>query len=1731
MMGRGAEGGCGAEGNPCRIQNVKLSARNSCGKSPSVENVSGKKLDDHQSVWRDAEKMGMDVFTQALKAFAVKPPVEVDDGIGIGSVSGGPQFSAKFSGAGDGRRKHRKIQSRGHDVLSGSKAACSTKSRDGKYSKIWVEMEDYFRAVTAEDVMALIPRTQINVSLGEVSDTCMLIPPPGIYYRGSQLNGNQLKLDEDSELGKAESAKDRVDVKRDMVDELSKAEDEQDTTDVTHDQKDLLRGETGDEFVSADIGQGFADVREDGADAERAVLVSPKQLSSDGRIAMAEPSMQESTSKNFTEAVPAKQESRSDTTLAAVMTQKESVAAMKLAEVGSSKQESSSGTKLVAEVSAKSCIAEATARRESSYGTKHPSPVSPKQESNSGTKIAALTYPNHEECFSPKLPLDFPEQELSSGTKVSVAAFSPKRESCSGEKLIAAASHEEESNSTSKLKAVAFFPKQEPTSGAKRKLLAASLCSKKKKLSASSAEVITTVISPPENEEELCHVCYGGDSEEWNQILFCDACDVAVHQECYGVQEIPDGQWLCSWCSYMSRSLRKGSAGSGSGSSRHKTSNGGLGSDARPCILCPRHGGALKPIAREALGRENNGYLQFAHLFCCQWVPETYIENTETMEPIKNTEGIKEARWRLLCSLCKEKHGACIQCSHGMCATAFHPLCARGAKLRMGISCKEGSDDVDLWAFCPKHSFARVSRASSSRNGSVDGLSEAEVIPSIDTVISHSSDETCTDQENQLSLKDTADKGIEIKVYDLVQSSFPVAELASGSSKKTLLGSRKQPKTGDVLQAVPSVVECSEVAERGNLDVSGDIEEGNFFNLIKNLRKAVERRQVSLTDVATQMGVPSSLLATLIQDNKCKISSDLQRKISAWLCTHGFVSTTVHESEPATEQEKSLGTETSDQDELTRAFVQTRRRRKNKKRLPKATLSDRDCTLVETVSSLCKERAENDVVMNELSSQQNVGHGNELDMGLQDEKNSGQDKSAVQITDVENVDEVGSIKEKRIDHLIMKDFKQCSLDLDTPLESSAEVRPGHLDDGRRLKESQQEAESDAAKASHRHERLLTVNKAGSGASTVDGDRNSKHGLLEVQAAMVSDSKELGPFGDREPICTGDPSKGCLIGEEPDAKMQRYGSCLNFEKYQVENYRDIVTRDKDIQCTKKSPDSYVHQFIQKRLAQIQCALASAKGEQKSQSDGHVERDANAEESCLMEQEMDPTFFPSNIAPVSKDFQWKQLMEARKRGVLDFSPEDDLEGEIVFLQHILLEYAQANHYRSESLILRVITNLSEEQKALRRQRLDAVLVSEYLSQAREAKKQGRKERRHKEAQAILAAATAAAAASPRVGSSRKDGLGDAVEEHGHQVSYPSKPSLPIDWGISKTGFSTAFPTSQPMKESLQKHLKGNIPAGRLGPFSQTMLRAKETLSRPIVAKVSSERPIDAWQLPPGSPKEESILCDICRLQESTRANKINVCRHCKVAVHQDCYGISKVTFGGWYCQPCEELRWQYQGMRLPAVVARGRPGCGVECALCGGLSGAFKKTTDGHWVHVFCAEWMLENMFRRGQMDPVGGLEEVPKERYTSICSICHLQQGACLKCNFGHCHNAFHPLCARDFGLYMPVISHGGKVQYKAYCEKHSQEQRIKAESRRCGGSEELKIIKQMRVELERVRLICERIVRREKLKDHDQHHVVSDTSDNTLCTVLLFLKPSTNLRSLRSNLMPSVSCSIAHIIY
>ena len=152
------------------------------------------------------------------------------------------------------------------------------------------------------------------------------------------------------------------------------------------------------------------------------------------------------------------------------------------------------------------------------------------------------------------------------------------------------------------------------------------------------------------------------DSEECNEMVFCDKCNICVHQACYGITSIPSGKWFCRTCSL---------------------------NITPKCELCPNKGGAMKATKSGKL---------WAHVSCALWIPEVSIGCVEKMEPITKISCIPSSRWNLLCVLCKDRVGSCIQCSVKTCKVAYHVTCAfkRGLEMRAIIEDENADDGVQL---------------------------------------------------------------------------------------------------------------------------------------------------------------------------------------------------------------------------------------------------------------------------------------------------------------------------------------------------------------------------------------------------------------------------------------------------------------------------------------------------------------------------------------------------------------------------------------------------------------------------------------------------------------------------------------------------------------------------------------------------------------------------------------------------------------------------------------------------------------------------------------------------------------------------------------------------------------------------------------------------------------------------------------------------------------------------
>lgn len=114
-------------------------------------------------------------------------------------------------------------------------------------------------------------------------------------------------------------------------------------------------------------------------------------------------------------------------------------------------------------------------------------------------------------------------------------------------------------------------------------------------------------------EDSKCAICDDGEGENSNAIVFCDGCNLAVHQDCYGVPYIPEGQWLCRKCTVSPE-------------------------NPVSCLFCPNEGGAFK--------QTTTGH--WSHLLCAIWIPELSVGNSVYMEPVEGVEMVPKSRWKLV---------------------------------------------------------------------------------------------------------------------------------------------------------------------------------------------------------------------------------------------------------------------------------------------------------------------------------------------------------------------------------------------------------------------------------------------------------------------------------------------------------------------------------------------------------------------------------------------------------------------------------------------------------------------------------------------------------------------------------------------------------------------------------------------------------------------------------------------------------------------------------------------------------------------------------------------------------------------------------------------------------------------------------------------------------------------------------------------------------------------------
>ncbi|XP_019363217.1 PREDICTED: protein AF-17 isoform X2 [Gavialis gangeticus] len=206
-----------------------------------------------------------------------------------------------------------------------------------------------------------------------------------------------------------------------------------------------------------------------------------------------------------------------------------------------------------------------------------------------------------------------------------------------------------------------------------------------------------------------CCVC--SDERGWaeNPLVYCDGhgCNVAVHQACYGIVQVPTGPWFCRKCESQERAARV------------------------RCELCPHKDGALK--------RTDNG--GWAHVVCALYIPEVQFANVLTMEPIV-LQYVPHDRFNKTCYICEEQgreskaaSGACMTCNRHGCRQAFHVTCAQMA----GLLCEEEVLEVDNVKYCGycKYHFNKMTSRHSGGSSFIAGRRSQSASPTQEKHVSH----------------------------------------------------------------------------------------------------------------------------------------------------------------------------------------------------------------------------------------------------------------------------------------------------------------------------------------------------------------------------------------------------------------------------------------------------------------------------------------------------------------------------------------------------------------------------------------------------------------------------------------------------------------------------------------------------------------------------------------------------------------------------------------------------------------------------------------------------------------------------------------------------------------------------------------------------------------------------------------------------------------------------------
>lgn len=236
--------------------------------------------------------------------------------------------------------------------------------------------------------------------------------------------------------------------------------------------------------------------------------------------------------------------------------------------------------------------------------------------------------------------------------------------------------------------------------------------------------------------DAVCDICNDGEVLPDNQILFCEACNVAVHQNCYGIEKVPEGDYYCKACTYFGREKMTQTI------ERQTTRNASINESSSctmsspklmvsplpiSCELCPRKQGAFirTDISRHRIKKTGNSggknrinstnsdcvdviSSKWVHVVCAKWQGLNFVDNNN-LNLIEDVTQLKKEFKQLACKccLCLSECGTFNKCRVDGCDKWMHVTCARASGLCDVVHGEnaQGPFQLNAWILmCPLHS-------------------------------------------------------------------------------------------------------------------------------------------------------------------------------------------------------------------------------------------------------------------------------------------------------------------------------------------------------------------------------------------------------------------------------------------------------------------------------------------------------------------------------------------------------------------------------------------------------------------------------------------------------------------------------------------------------------------------------------------------------------------------------------------------------------------------------------------------------------------------------------------------------------------------------------------------------------------------------------------------------------------------------------------------------------------